>query len=87
MKDISLVSVEEDVMKRILEEDKKSIRGRKLISEDKEKENYGSDVKLLKLDFFMLLFILKGSLNLGLFVIKESLEVTYKIKDFERRDK
>lgn len=87
MKDISLVSVEEDVMKRILEEDKKSIRGRKLISEDKEKENYGSDVKLLKLDFCMLSFILKGSVNLGLFVIKESLEVTYKIKDFERRDK
>lgn len=74
-------------MKRILEEDKKSIRGRKLISEDKEKENYGSDVKLLKLDFCMLSFILKGSVNLGLFVIKESSEVTYKIKDFERRDK
>lgn len=74
-------------MKRILEEDKKSIRGRKLISEDKEKENYGSDVKLLKLDFCMLSFILKGSVNLGLFVIKESSEVTYKIKDFERGDK
>lgn len=86
-KDISLASAEEDAMKRILEEDKKSIRGRKSISEDKEKENHGSDVKPSKLDPCMPSFIPKGSANSGPSVTKESPEVTHKTKDLERRDK
>ena len=45
MKDISLATAEEDAMKRILEEDDKSIRDRKSITQDKEKENHGDDVK------------------------------------------
>ena len=81
MKDISLATAEEDAMKRILEEDDKSIRDRKSIPEDKEKENHGDDVKPSKLYPCVPSFIPKGLPNTSLSVMQESPEVTDKTED------
>ena len=80
MKDISLATAE-DAMKRILEEDNKSIRDQKSITEDKEKENHGDDVKPSKLDPCVPSFIPKGSPNTSLSITQESPEVTNKTED------
>ena len=86
MKDISLASAEEDAMDRILEEDKKWIRGRKSISEDKGKENHSDDVKPSKLDPCVSSFIPKGSPNPSLSITQKLPEVMHKTEDLERRD-
>ena len=81
MKDISLATAEEDAMKRILEEDNESIRDRKSITEDKEKENHGDDVKPSKLDPCKPSVIPKGSSNSSPSVTQESPEVMDKTED------
>ena len=80
MKDISLATAE-DAMKRILEEDNKSIRDQKSITEDNEKENRGDDVKPSKLDPCKPSVIPKGSSNSSPSVTQESPEVMDKTED------